>query len=116
MSSNTTLLAPTTVRDVLRVYTVHETGVDQETTTRTKAARGKTSLKTQQVQAETKQDANWPQDWRGMPSYRETNRSHRLADRPAGKDVPEGVIVTVMFTGVFMAGVSQPPLFLVSLV
>ncbi|RVX67510.1 hypothetical protein B0A52_08863 [Exophiala mesophila] len=110
MSSNATLLAPTTVRDILQVYTVHETGVDQVTTTRT---RGKTSLKTQQVQAEAKRDANWPQDWRGMPSYRETSRSHRLADRPAGKDLAESVVVTVMFTGVFVAGVSQFVLLLI---
>jgi hypothetical protein len=85
---------PRTVRETLRAYDVLETGVETSPIPSQNASQ-------QAVQSER----NWPSDWRRMPAYRETSRTHRVSDRAAGQGLVESGIVLTMFSGVWMMGV-----------
>lgn len=85
---------PRTIRETLRAYHVHETGVETSPAPRQTAS-----------QHTVPSERNWPSDWRRMPAYRETSRTHRVSDRAAGQDFVESGIVLTMFSGVWMMGV-----------
>lgn len=93
---------PTSLREVLSVYNVYESGTsDAEVET----SRSQTLDRSESITIEA--DNSWPSDWRRMPQYRPTSRSHRVADRPGGQNAAEIGIVAAMFTGVWIIGVRQ---------
>lgn len=92
--TETTTEEPRTIRETLRAYDVLETGVESSPVPSQTASR-------QPVQSQR----DWPSDWRRMPAYRETSRTHRVSDRAAGQDLVESKIVLTMFSGVWMMGV-----------
>ncbi|KAI1626438.1 hypothetical protein EDD37DRAFT_608003 [Exophiala viscosa] len=101
MARTETIVEPTTVRETLRVYDTHFTGDDDTA-----------EDPTIQIQGHTEEhialpDSSWPSDWRRMPPYRPSSRSHRLSERPAGFNPVESTMVVVMFTGVWTYGVSK---------
>ena len=102
MSSTETQLDPVTVRDTLRVFAVHETGSELAPVTTPDQNRGDV-----EEPATPPPDPNWPSDWRRMPAYRETSRTHRISDRPAGTNAAESGLVVAMFAGVWMIGVRE---------
>ncbi|KAI1613365.1 hypothetical protein EDD36DRAFT_465492 [Exophiala viscosa] len=98
MARTETIVEPTTVRETLRVYDTHFTGDDDTA-----------EDPTIQIQGHTEEhialpDSSWPSDWRRMPPYRPSSRSHRLSERPAGLNPVESTMVVVMFTGVWTYG------------
>jgi hypothetical protein len=101
---------PTNLRDLLRTYDTHLTGfADDEGRSNSSSEQ---QQQPQRTQAEEPASAStpprdWPSDWHGIPPYREASRHHRVADRAAGVDNAEGVMVMVMFTGVWLQGVSR---------
>lgn len=92
MTETTTRLEPTTLRDVLQVYTIHQTGEDIAT---------ETSNDTRDFVSQP----DWPSDRRRIPPYRSTTRTYPLSERPGGVTTFEGVIVVVMFSGVYTVAV-----------
>ncbi|KIW19376.1 hypothetical protein PV08_03671 [Exophiala spinifera] len=106
MANTETVLEPTTLRETLRVYNVHESGQQEAEA----EARAKNESSDQHPMQESRQqdtrpaDREWPSDWRRMPPYRETSRVHRVSDRAAGQDAVEGVVVMTMFSGVWLLG------------
>jgi len=98
MSVSATEVVPTTVTDLLKAYDLHHTGTESSQSRRTKPAP--------QASRQSENPPSWPSNRRRMPAYRELSRGHRLADRPAGQDTVEGVVVTVMFIGVYVNSVS----------
>lgn len=110
MASTETVLEPTTLRETLRVYNVHESG--QEEADAEARAENEPSQQEQQRQESGQQDTRnadreWPSDWRRMPPYRESSRTHRVSDRAAGQDAVESAVVVTMFSGVWLLGVSH---------
>lgn len=101
MSRTETVLEPTTILETLRVYDVHETG--REETAEPRSIQPQNDL--EQPQSTTQPDLNWPSDWRRMPPYRASSRTHRVSDRTAGQDAVESAIVVTMFHGVWLMGV-----------
>jgi hypothetical protein len=99
MSVSTTTTVSAGVRELLQAYDLHHSGTE--------------SSQSQNVEATThprRQPENrpsWPSNRRRMPPYREASRSHRLADRPAGETTAGGVLITVMFLGVYVDAVSS---------
>ena len=93
MSVSTTEVVPATVSDLLKAYDLHHSGVESSQSQRT-------------APRQPENPPSWPSNRRRMPAYREPSRDHRLADRPAGQDTVEGVMVTVMFIGVYVNSVS----------
>lgn len=102
MSGTQTMLEPTTIRETLRVYDVHETG--REETPETHPSLPQNS-RVEQAQSTAHSDPSWPSDWRRIPAYRASSRIHRVADRTPGRDAVEGVVVVTMFHGVWLMGV-----------
>lgn len=102
MSRTETVLEPTTILETLRVYDIHETGREEVA----EAESSGTHHGVEQLQSSTPSDPNWPSDWRGMPPYRATSRTHRVSDRAAGQDAVESAFVITMFQGVWILGVS----------
>jgi hypothetical protein len=100
MARTETVLEPTTLRETLRIYNVHESGQQETTDT-------DTYQQNSPEQSTTHPDPNWPADWRRMPPYRESSRTHRVSDRPAGQDAVEGAVVVTMFSGVWLLGVRK---------
>lgn len=92
---------PTTVSETLRIYDVYETG--REGTSETSLNSAQNAV--EQAQLTTQLNENWPSDWRRVPPYRESSRTHRVSDRAAGQDVAEAAIVVTMFHGVWIMGV-----------
>ncbi|KAG0649239.1 hypothetical protein D0Z07_4527 [Hyphodiscus hymeniophilus] len=101
MSRTQTVLEPTTILETLRVYDVHETG-HVETSEAHSSLPQINGL--EQPQSTAQSDPNWPSDWRRMPAYRESSRTHRVTDRAAGGDAVEGAIVVTVFHGVWLMG------------
>ena len=100
MPVSTTEVGTAAVSDLLRAYDLHHSGSETSEPQ---------SQRAQSAPQPTSQPENphwWPSDRRGMPAYREASRDHLLADRPAGRDNVEGVMVTVMFLGVYLNSVS----------
>lgn len=102
MARTETLLEPTTLRETLRVYNVYETGHDEM------LERSINQSRHAPEESTTHSDPNWPSDWRRMPPYRASSRTHRVSDRAAGQDAVEGATVLMMFSGVWMMGVRKP--------
>ena len=98
MSVSTTEVVPAAVSGLLKAYDLHHSGAASSQSQRTEAAP--------QASRQPENPPSWPSNRRRMPAYREPSRDHRLADRPAGQDVVEGVIDTVMFIGVYVNSVS----------
>jgi hypothetical protein len=92
--TETIIEKPRTVRETLRTYDVLETGVETSSVPSPNAS-----------QQPVRSERNWPSDWRRMPAYRETSRTHRISDRSAGQDLVESGFVVAMFSGVWMMGV-----------
>jgi hypothetical protein len=101
MSRTQTAQEPTTVSETLRIYDVYETG--REETSEPPLNRAQNGV--EQAQSTTQPNENWPSDWRRVPPYRESSRTHRVSDRAAGRDVAEAAIVVTMFHGVWIMGV-----------
>ncbi|EXJ74259.1 uncharacterized protein A1O5_02555 [Cladophialophora psammophila CBS 110553] len=99
MSSTETIVEPTTVRETLRAYDIHHTGSDETLEPPTEQTQNQP-----QEGPVSQPGSNWPSDWRRIPPYRPSSRSHRVSDRPAGLDRVEGTMVIVMFTGVWTYG------------
>lgn len=96
MSVSTTEVGSHAVRDLLKAYDLHHSG--------TETSSSQQQAVTEPTEANSQQDNPhwWPTNRRRMPAYRKPRTDHRFADRPAGRDNAEGVLVTVMFLGVFM--------------
>ncbi|KAK6369383.1 hypothetical protein LTS17_009726 [Exophiala oligosperma] len=105
MASTETVLEPTTLRETLRVYNVHESGREEAESSQQQQQQPQ-ELREQQrgTRTNTDQDREWPSDWRRMPPYRESSRTHRVSDRTAGQDAVEGAVVVTMFSGVWLLG------------
>jgi hypothetical protein len=103
MARTETIVEPTTIRETLRVYDIHETGGEETSEEPT------TETQTQPTEPVAQPDPNWPSDWQRVPPYRPSSRSHRISDRAAGLDNTEATMVMVMFTGVWTYGVSKNP-------
>jgi len=95
MARTETLVEPTTIRETLRVYDIHETGREETPEPGTRQTQSSSEA------SAPRSDPNWPSDWRRVPPYRESSRTHRVADRAAGQTNAEGVMVVAMFTGVW---------------
>lgn len=93
---------PASLREVLAVYNVHESG-----TAATEEEHLPANHVDRQSPLDSEEQGSWPSDWRRMPQYRPTSRSHRVSDRPGGQTAAERGIVAVMFSGVWMIGVWQ---------
>jgi hypothetical protein len=94
---------PTSVREVLQVYEIHQTGDATSSASETSG---------------WSEDAPWPEqphrhyqgwvsEYNRVPPYREPARSHPLSSRPAGRDNGEATFVTMMFSGVYVVSVSR---------
>ncbi|KAL2066176.1 hypothetical protein VTL71DRAFT_2247 [Oculimacula yallundae] len=56
----------------------------------------------------TQNPPSWPRNYHRVPDRRPLNRDLVFAERPGGSNIPEGVFITVMFTGVALnTGVAQ---------
>ena len=100
MSFSTTEVGTAAVSDILRAYDLHHSGSE------TPESQSQRARSAPQPTIQPENPHWWPSDRRRMPAYREASRDHRLADRPAGRDNVEGVMVTVMFLGVYLNSVS----------
>jgi hypothetical protein len=103
MSRTQTAQEPLTVRETLRVYDVYETG--REETSEVPSSHDQNEL--EQTQSAIQSNGHWPSDWRRIPPYRESSRTHRVSDRAAGRDAAESAIVITMFHGVWIMGVRK---------
>lgn len=83
------------VRQILRAYDIHQTGAHGE----------QRSGWSTDVPYAPSQRVDWNSDRRRIPPYRETDRSHRLADRPAGRTGGESAFVIMMFSGAYVVSV-----------
>lgn len=99
MARTETFVEPTTVLETLRVYNVHESGSDETPEPNASQTQSSSEASAQ------RSDLNWPSDWRRLPPYRESSRTHRVADRAAGQTNAEGALVVAMFTGVWLFSV-----------
>ena len=102
MSQTQTILQPATILETLRVYDVHETGHEDTPETHSSPTQNNG---VEEPQSAARSDPNWPSNWRRIPAYRASSRTHRVADRVAGRDAAEGVMVLTMFHGVWLMGV-----------
>jgi hypothetical protein len=99
MSVSTTHVVSAAATDLLSAYDLHHSGADSLQSQRAEPAY--------QSPRQQGSPLSWPSNRRRMPNYREPSRDHRLVDRPAGQDTVEGVMVTIMFIGVYMNSVSS---------
>ena len=102
MSQTQTILQPATILETLRVYDVHETGHEETPETHSSPTQNNG---VEEPQFAARSDPNWPSNWRRIPAYRASSRTHQVADRVAGRDAAEGVMVVTMFHGVWLMGV-----------
>ncbi|KAH8799726.1 hypothetical protein F5884DRAFT_115620 [Xylogone sp. PMI_703] len=102
MARTETLLEPTTIRETLRVYDIHETGHNE-----TIAIHTTRNLNSTELPITLSNPNNWPSDWRRIPPYRASSRTHRVSDRAAGQNSMEAAIVIAMFSGVWMVGAAN---------
>lgn len=102
MSRTQTGLEPITIRETLQVYNVHETGREETPEAQSLPTQ---SHGVEQLQRVGQSHPDWPLDWRRMPAYRASSRTHRVADRVPGRDAVEGAAVVTMFHGVWLMGV-----------
>ena len=122
-TSTTTEILPHNVRQLLQAYNVHHTGHEEkeeaQATLQQPQASSAPSLTSEPRQTYPSRSQPWHEDVysrRRVPPYRETSRSHSLSSRPAGRNQVEAVIVTLMFWGVNITGVSESLVPLVAIV
>jgi hypothetical protein len=104
---------PTSIRQLLQAYEIHQTEGEEDnsrevsTTTLSSTATSGWGI-----------TSPWPshtQPWNGamsynrMPPCRQTGTRHTLASRPAGRVPGESLFVIMMFSGVYVVGVSLRP-------
>ncbi len=115
-TSTTTELLPGNVHQLLQAYNVHHTGQEEDEeaaqATIQQPQASPDPLPTAQPQQTYPSGSQGRQDdtyssRRRVPPYRETSRNHALSSRPAGLNQAEAVLVTVMFFGVYLQGVSK---------
>lgn len=95
VTSSTQLRESTSVRQILRAYDIHQTGEEA-------SQRSGWDLETP---FETSQRRDWDFNRNRIPPYREPATSHRLSDRPSGRNYVESTIVLMMFSGSYMVAV-----------
>lgn len=88
---------PTRLREVLRVYDIHQT--ENTNTSQTSGW----SLDAPWSEQPERQE--WLSNYNRIPPYREPSRSHRYFGRPAGRTWGEANFVVMMFSGVYVVSV-----------
>lgn len=110
-ASTTTETLPNSVHHLLQTYNVHHTGQEEDQEAQaTLQLPSVPSLASEPRQTYPSRGQPRHEDVysrRRLPPYREISRTHSLSSRPAGRTPLEGVIVTLIFCGVFITGVSE---------
>jgi hypothetical protein len=88
---------PTSVRQILQVYDIHQTGEPTST--------GTSGWNVDSPWRNLPQRSDWTSDYNRIPPYREPSRNHRYFGRPAGRDWGEASFVVMMFSGVYVVSV-----------
>lgn len=110
-ASTTTETLPNSVHHLLQAYNVHHSGQEEDqeaqATLRLPSALSLPSEPRQTYPSRAQPRHEDVYTRRCVPPYRETSRTHSLSSRPAGRTVLEAVIVTLIFCGVNVIGVSE---------
>ena len=88
---------PTSIRQILQVYDIHQTGGPEASIT--------SGWSVESEWPEQPQPPNWVSNYNRVPPRRESSRSHRFVNRPAGRDWGEASFIVMMFCGVNVVGV-----------